>query len=130
MGSLFISIRSGHTPRYFRGTSGNEIYQIYIPRSEVILNKKKDDGIFILTSELIRWELVRIIKYLSGVTSVNLIPEEQVLFKNIADISTLDNWLEVWENVDDLLSSVDRANLDRKQVILNTFAFVSKAANV
>ena len=93
-------------------------------------SQKKDDGIFNLTIELIRWELVRIIKYLSGVNSVNLISNEQELFKNIADISSLDNWLEVWEKVDDLLSSVDRANLDRKQVILNTFAFVSRGGNV
>ena len=92
--------------------------------------QKKDEGIFNLSSELIRWELSRIIKYLSGVNLVNLIPGEQLLFKKIANISSLENWLEVWENVDDLLSSVDRANLDRKQVILNTFAFVSKAANV
>ena len=92
--------------------------------------QKKDETIFNLSSELIRWELSRIIKYLSGVNSVNLIPQEQLLFKNIANITSLENWLEVWENVDDLLSSADRANLDRKQVILNTFAFVSKAANV
>ena len=59
-----------------------------------------------------------------------MIPEEQLLFKNIANISSLENWLEVWENVDDLLSSVDQANLDRKHVILNTFALVSKSVNV
>ena len=92
--------------------------------------QNKDEGIFNLSSELILWELSRIIKYLSGVNLVNLIPEEQLLFKNIANISSLENWLEVWENVDDLLSSVAQANLDRKHVILNTFAFVSKSANV
>lgn len=40
----------------------------------------------------------------------------------------LANWLEVWEKVTRLFSQADRANLDRKQVVISAFLMLEAAA--
>jgi len=40
----------------------------------------------------------------------------------------LANWLEVWEKVTRLFSQADRANLDRKQVVISAFIMLEAAA--
>ena len=38
------------------------------------------------------------------------------------------NWLEVWEKVTRLFGQADRANLDRKQVVISAFLMLESAA--
>jgi len=92
------------------------------------LASKKGIDNFKLTGELIRWILARIIKFSARYDGQELSVEEQALFEKIVGGSSLDRWLNVWENVDDILASADSANLDRKQVLLNTFSFISQAS--
>ncbi len=46
----------------------------------------------------------------------------------LGDPPRLEPWLDVWENTRDLIDQADRANLDRKQVILQTFFSLAKTA--
>ena len=45
-----------------------------------------------------------------------------------AGSSGLERWLKAWENVNELTTRADSVNLDRKQVVLNTFFELSAAA--
>lgn len=42
----------------------------------------------------------------------------------------LEPWIQVWENIGQLTKRADSANLDRKQLILNTFSALQAAAQV
>ncbi|MBT3810616.1 MAG: DNA polymerase III subunit delta' [Rhodospirillaceae bacterium] len=42
--------------------------------------------------------------------------------------SALERWLKAWENINELTTRADSVNLDRKQVVLNTFFELSAAA--
>ena len=77
---------------------------------------------------MIRWILVRTIKYASGYEASEFTDQERALYGRLRDSASLDQWLEVWEKDDHLLASTNRINLDRKQVILNIFSCVSQAA--
>jgi DNA polymerase-3 subunit delta' len=90
---------------------------------------KKGVDTFAMADEMIRWVLVRAIKYASGDRTGEFTDREQALYGRLGDAVGLDRWLEVWDKVDELLASTDRVNLDRKQVILNTFSCVSQAAS-
>ena len=62
--------------------------------------------------EILRWWLLRHIR--EGATSRGR--------------GALEPWLEAWEKIDELASRGDIVNLDRKQVVLNTFIELSAAA--
>jgi len=47
----------------------------------------------------------------------------------ISKDSGLDPWIEVWDNTAHLIDKTKRVNLERKQVILNTFIAIRRAAN-
>ncbi len=89
---------------------------------------KKGADTFAVADEMIRWILVRAIKYASGYEASEFTDQERALYGRLRDSASLDQWLEVWEKVDHLLASTNRINLDRKQVILNIFSCVSQAA--
>lgn len=83
---------------------------------------------FALANDFLRNELARLVKYLAGGQSDPVTPEQGALFERLGASASLDQWLEVWEKVDDILTHCDRANLDRKQVILNVFSLVAETA--
>ena len=112
--------------RLFEAGAGTDNRALHAFASKITSKKGRDT--FILTSELIRWQLGRIIKYAARDCGKDLTAREQVLFERISCASGLDRWLDVWEKVDDLIASVDHSNLDRKQAILNIFFFFSEAA--
>lgn len=64
--------------------------------------------------EILNWWLLRRIR--DGATSAS------------RDGLRLEPWLKAWENVNELTSRADSVNLDRKQVVLNTFFELSAAA--
>ena len=62
--------------------------------------------------EILKWWLLRHIR--EGATSRGQ--------------GALEPWLQAWEKIDDLTGRADSVNLDRKQVVLNTFFELSAAA--
>jgi DNA polymerase-3 subunit delta' len=48
--------------------------------------------------------------------------------ERLAPAAALDRWLEVWEKINRLLARAGGANLDRKQVFLNAFFALERAA--
>jgi len=90
---------------------------------------KKGTDTFATAADLLRWSLARLVKQAGGDTGQDLTDREQALFARIGPAASLDRWLHVWEKVDDILASAERANLDRKQVILNAFSTVAQVVH-
>ncbi|MDD9876672.1 MAG: DNA polymerase III subunit delta', partial [Magnetovibrio sp.] len=89
----------------------------------------KGQGTFETAADLIRWTLARLVRYVgeAGAGSGRIDAREQALFQRIGPAAGLESWLQVWEKIDDLLDRANRANLDRKQVILNAFSTLQGA---
>ena len=54
--------------------------------------------------------------------------KEQVLNQRLAASSSLASWLEVWDKITHLLARTDAINMDRRQMIINIFLALEKAA--
>ncbi|MFQ5764372.1 MAG: DNA polymerase III subunit delta' [Rhodospirillales bacterium] len=78
---------------------------------------------FETASALLRWWLARLIVAAAGgeAGTTRFTPEERALMGRLAAAAGLDRWFEVWEKINRLLARTGRANLDRKQVVLNVF---------
>lgn len=53
---------------------------------------------------------------------------ERVVMERLLAMRGLDHWVEVWENLNRLFAKAESVNLDRKQVVLNAFFILEKAA--
>jgi DNA polymerase III subunit delta' len=53
---------------------------------------------------------------------------ETALMRRLAAAAPLDQWTEVWENINALVRRADSVNLGRKQVILSIFSSLAEAA--
>ena len=73
--------------------------------------------------DLIRWWIGRAVRIAAGAEEAESDP-----LRRIAQAGGLDRWLEVWEKTTRLLARTDRVNLDRKQVLLNVFLAIERAA--
>jgi DNA polymerase III subunit delta' len=56
------------------------------------------------------------------------LPGEAQTMRRLAGRRGLDQWVEVWENLNQLFALADSVNLDRKQVVLNAFFTLAEAA--
>jgi DNA polymerase III subunit delta' len=56
------------------------------------------------------------------------LPGEAQTMRRLAGRRGLDQWVEVWENLNQLFAVADEVNLDRKQVVLNAFFTLAEAA--
>src|SRR5229473_2977377 len=56
------------------------------------------------------------------------LPGEAPTMRRLAGRRGLDQWVEVWENLNQLFALADSVNLDRKQVVLNAFFVLAEAA--
>src|SRR5258708_5684689 len=56
------------------------------------------------------------------------LPGEAQTMRRLAGRRGLDQWVEVWENLNQLFALADSVNLDRKQVVLNAFFALAEAA--
>ena len=56
------------------------------------------------------------------------LPDEAQTMRRLAGRRGLDQWVDVWENLNQLFASADEVNLDRKQVVLNAFFTLAEAA--
>ena len=80
--------------------------------------------------DLILWWLSRIIRYSAGKSGdeeVEIAPGEMKIIDHISG-NDLDRLLNAWNRINILIKRSDSVNLDRKQVILNIFFELSKAA--
>jgi DNA polymerase III subunit delta' len=56
------------------------------------------------------------------------VPGERLVMRNLAARRSLDQWVEVWENLTRLFAQADELTLDRKQVVLDAFLGLEDAA--
>jgi DNA polymerase-3 subunit delta' len=56
------------------------------------------------------------------------LPGEAQIMRRLAGRRGLDQWVDVWENLNQLFALADSVNLDRKQVVLNAFFALAEAA--
>ena len=57
-----------------------------------------------------------------------IVPGEQSCAERLLRLARVEQWVEVWEKVTRLIAQADSINLDRKQVVLNVFYAMDRAA--
>jgi DNA polymerase III subunit delta' len=78
---------------------------------------------------LLDWWLARMIRYAAlGQVPADIVDGDGLLSQNLAARRSLDQWIEVWEKITRLATRADSVYLDRKQVLLNVFSMLEKAA--
>jgi DNA polymerase-3 subunit delta' len=98
------------------------------------LAKKDAVDAFRTVTELLLWWLARIIRTQAQQTgggssdAVELMPGGVDLGSRLVASRSLDQWVEVWENVRRLFASTEAINLERKQVFLSAFTMLARAA--
>lgn len=88
---------------------------------------------FQLMGELFRWWLARLIRaaaagQVGGSGWTEIFPGETALSQRLAHWQAPDRWAEDWEQIGRLLDRGESVNLDRKQMLLNLFATLGRAA--
>jgi len=88
---------------------------------------------FQLMGELFRWWLARLIRasaagQIGGSGWTEIFPGETALSRRLAQWQAPDRWAEDWEQIGRLLDRGESVNLDRKQMLLNLFATLGRAA--
>ncbi len=95
------------------------------------LARRNNEGAYrVLTGLLLQW-LERLIR--SGASQIALVesvPGETALRTRFLAAQSLDDWVQVWEKSARLVADAESVNLDRKQVIINLFASIHRAAFV
>jgi DNA polymerase-3 subunit delta' len=85
---------------------------------------------FDVFAELLRWWIARLIRArASGALPPELAPGEGEIMARLATTGSLDQWIEVWEKITRLFARAGSVNLDRKQVLLNAFFALARAAS-
>jgi len=88
------------------------------------------DETFKTVAELYRSWLARLIRHAAAgePEGKGAATDECKLLRRLAPAAPLERWLEVWEKANRLLTRVDSANLDRKQVLITLFLDLADAA--
>jgi DNA polymerase-3 subunit delta' len=77
---------------------------------------------FVTVTALLNWWLARMIRFgATGAPPRELIEGELPAMQRMAGAQPLDQWLEVWEKITELMSATRGLHLDRKQALLNAF---------
>ena len=58
-----------------------------------------------------------------------IVGENELKLRLFEGGASLDRWLRVWEKTRDLLSGVERVNLDRKQVLIECFSMLASVSS-
>lgn len=103
-----------------------------IPRLHALgdrLNRKGGEAAFrSLTALLTHW-LERLVRNgAGGNPGPEVIAGEHAIMGGLAARRGLEEWIEVWEKVRRLIARAEAVNLERKQVVLNIFSAVDRAA--
>jgi DNA polymerase-3 subunit delta' len=84
---------------------------------------------FRLASELLPGWVARMVTLAAGGNGAGAaLPGEAEAMRRLAQRRSLEQWIEVWENLTHLFTLADGVNLDRKQVVLNAFFALEEAA--
>ncbi|WP_422363089.1 DNA polymerase III subunit delta' [Pyruvatibacter mobilis] len=94
------------------------------------LARRGADQSYAMFRELLSDWLVRMVRQAAGGPAMTdeVIAGEAGVMNRLAAGAALDRWVEVWENTARNAERADALNLDRKQVILGTFAALETAA--
>lgn len=92
--------------------------------------RRKDgaDTFKIFTDLLVDWLQRMVRAAASGQDMTHAPPEESAIMARLSAGRSLDQWVEVWENVRHLIARADAINLDRKQVLISMFSTLEHAA--
>ena len=78
---------------------------------------------------LLDWWLARMIRFAAlGQRPLDIVDGDGQISESLASRRSLDQWIEVWEKISRLATRADSVYLDRKQVLLNVFSMLEKAA--
>ena len=94
------------------------------------LGRPANDLAFRTTLDLLRWWLANLVRYRRRGRNVGpAVPDnERELMARLTARRGLERWIDVWEKVGRLQERAISVNLDRKQVVLSTFAAMENAA--
>lgn len=97
------------------------------------INRDKSGAGFHLMTELFRWWLARLARAaaadrIGGAGWAEIFPGETALARRLAAWQGPERWAEDWEQFGRLLDRGESVNLDRKQMLLNLFAALGRAA--
>ena len=93
------------------------------------LAKKDGADAFRTVSELLLWWLAAAIRgRAAGSRGTGELPGDPSVGERLLAAHPLDQWVEVWENVRRLFAGTEPLNLERKQVFLNAFTLLARAA--
>ena len=94
------------------------------------LAQGQDPTAFRLGGELLTWWLGRLIRAKArGETPDDVVAGEGAATARLAARADLEQWLSLWEKIAGLFRRAERANLDRKQVVLTAFLDLQAAAS-
>ncbi|HBS23925.1 MAG TPA: DNA polymerase III subunit delta', partial [Thalassospira sp.] len=80
------------------------------------------DAAFATVTNLLHWWLGRLIRFAAtGQAPREVIAGELPAMQRMAAAQPLDQWIEVWEKISELMSATRGLHLDRKQALLNAF---------
>lgn len=83
---------------------------------------KADSDYRLFTKLLLAW-IMRVTRQLaSGREDADILVGEGAQISRVSSLARVDQWLELWEKVDRLITRADAVNLDRKQVIVSIFS--------
>ncbi|GAA6157070.1 DNA polymerase III subunit delta' [Pyruvatibacter sp. HU-CL02332] len=94
------------------------------------LARRGNDQAYEMFRELLSDWLVRLVRQGAGGPAMidEVIAGEADIMNRLAAGASLDRWVEVWENTARTAERAEALNLDRKQVVLGTFAALETAA--
>ena len=85
------------------------------------------EDIFRLFAELFEGFLQRLIRSIGGTLDGSpVIEKETQIFASLLEASSLEHWMEVWENSRQLFARTMAVNLDRKQAVIIVFNDIQK----
>lgn len=103
-----------------------------IPRLHALgdrLNRKGGEAAYRSLMDLFPHWLERLVRNgAGGKPGPEVIAGEHAVMAGLAARQGLEDWVEVWEKVRRLIARADSVNLERKQVVLNIFSAVDRAA--
>ncbi|MBK1697989.1 DNA polymerase III subunit delta' [Rhodovibrio salinarum] len=94
------------------------------------LAQGQDPTAFRLGGDLLAWWLGRLIRAKArGETPADVVAGEGAATARLAARGDLEQWLSLWEKIAGLFRRAERANLDRKQVVLTAFLDLQSTAS-
>lgn len=85
---------------------------------------------FDVFTDLLGWWIARLVRArAAGSLPPELEPGEAEIMSRLSASGSLDQWVELWEKLSRLFARAGSVNLDRKQVLLNAFFALARAAS-